>query len=92
VQGNDWYKVHQETIHQLLVVILSYYQKVYPLSDLKKVMTDLLAQEVIEIPEPSLVWTNDFLCTHTKGYYDADRLDIVNIMEKLLVSTWKMLR
>jgi hypothetical protein len=43
MEGNDWHKIHQETLHKLLVVILSYYQKVHSLSDLREIMTDLIS-------------------------------------------------
>jgi hypothetical protein len=87
VEENEGTRTHQETLHQLLVVIFSYYQKVYPPSDLEEVMLDLLAQDVITIPAESVVGvTNEYLHTHTAGYHEPDKSDIVNIMEKLSVN------
>jgi hypothetical protein len=50
VEGNDWYNFHQDTLHPFIVLIFSYYQKVYPITDLEEVIPDLLAQDVV-IPE-----------------------------------------
>ncbi len=85
MEGNDWHKIHQETLHKLLVVILSYYQKIHSLSDLREIMTDLISQDEIKIPEAFLGWTNDSLHTHTEGFYEPDHSDIINIMEQLSV-------
>jgi hypothetical protein len=83
MEGNDWHKIHQETLHKLLMVILCYYQKVHSLSDLREVMTDLISQDEIKIPEPFMGSTNDYLYTHTKGFYELDLSVIVNLMEQL---------
>jgi hypothetical protein len=48
MEGNNWHKIHQETLHKLLVVILSYHQKVHSLSDLREIMTDLISQDEIK--------------------------------------------
>jgi hypothetical protein len=85
MESNDWHKIHQETLHKLLVVILSYYQKVHSLSDLREIMTDLISQDEIKIPESFLGWTNDYLHTHTEGFYKPDHSVIVNLMEQLSV-------
>jgi hypothetical protein len=79
MEGNDWHKIHQERLHKLLVVILSYYQKIHSLSDLREIMTDLISQDEIKIPESFLGWTNDYLHTHTKGFYEPDHSVIVNL-------------
>jgi hypothetical protein len=85
MEGNDWHKIHQETLHKLLVVILSYYQKVHSLSDLREIRMDLISQDEIKIPESFLGWTNDYLHTHTEGFYEPDHSVIVNLMEQLSV-------
>ncbi len=84
-EGNDWYKIHQETIHKILLLVFSYYQRIHSLSDLREVVTNLLLQDEIKIPEAFLGWTNDSLHTHTEGFYEPDHSDIINIMEQLSV-------
>ena len=84
-EGNDWYKIHQETIHKILLLVFSYYQRIHSLSDLREVVTNLLLQDEITIPEAFLGWTNDSLHTHTEGFYEPDHSDIINIMEQLPV-------
>jgi hypothetical protein len=84
-EWNDWYKIHQETIHKILVVVFAYYQRIHSLSDLREVVTGLLSQDEVKIPEAFVGWTNDSLHTHTKGLYKTDHSDTVNIIEQLLV-------
>jgi hypothetical protein len=85
LEGNNWFKIRQETLHQLLLVIFSCYQKIHSLSDLREVMMGLLVRDEIKIPETFVGWTNEFLHTHSQSFYHPDRSDIVNIMEQLSV-------
>jgi hypothetical protein len=75
MEGNNWHKIHQETLHKLLVVTLSYYQKGHSLSDLRENMTNLISQDELKIPKSFLGWTNDYLHTHTNGVLRAQPLN-----------------